>query len=378
MWMSQRKRRSFLEMTDAMKFTLPKGRLVMGSPFELQKKDHLGRDKDNPNYFIGVACPKTDPQTGEVLQLIYQVACRDFPGNQIVAAGPFPGRDFAWKVEDGDDQSNAGKEGFAGNIIFKFTRGGRIGPCRVIDQAHQDVLDPNMVRRGYYIQVAGSVTGNGQTGQQAGVYLNMDMIKFIEQGPEIFVGPSPDQLFGQPSGMPAQMPGMMPGMMPQQQPAQMPGMMPQQQPAQMPGMMPQQPAPAQMPGMMPQQQPAQMPGMMPQQPGAVPMQPGAASGAAVVPMMAPGMSAPTPGTPAMVSPSDPLQTPPAGTPGATFTTGLPQQPMDPNAASGAAPGAMNLAAPQMPGASPTASPSDLQQQGVQPQPGFLMPGQGQG
>lgn len=344
-------------MADRENFVLPEGRLVMGSPFDLQTKDHQGRPKENPNYFIGVACPKAEPATMEVVQKIYQVAMRDFPGNQFVAAGPFghptqPGQQapFSWKIEDGD--TNPGKEGFAGHIIFKFTRGGSIGPCRVVDPAHQDILDPNMLRRGYYVRVAGSVSGNGQQGIQAGVYLNMDMIMFTRQGQEIFTGPSPDQLFGAPTGAPmAQgMPGAPMGVtVPAGQP--MPGgvtqpAVPMQQPG-MPGV-----PGAAAPSIYPAQQPVQQPGM----PGQ-PVTPAYPS---------------NPGQPAMGVP----QTPPAGTPGAAVTTGV-QQPVGPNAVNAAVPGGMNPARGQMPGASPTASPSDpqqLAQQGVQPQPGFLMPG----
>lgn len=343
-------------MSDAVSFVLPEGRLVMGSPFELQTKDHQGRPKDNPNYFIGVACPKSEPKTMEIAQQIYQVAMRDFPGNQFVAAGPFghqtpPGQQapFSWKIEDGD--ANPDKEGFAGHIIFKLTRSGSIGPCRVIDPAHNDILDHNMLRRGYYIMVAGSVRGNGQQGMQAGVYLNMDMIKLLRPGQEIFVGPSPDQLFGQPTGMPMQQGFQQPGM-PMQQGFQQPGM----QQAQMPGGVAQPTTPMQQPGF---QQPGMVGGM--QQPAGMP-------GALGQPMT----TAPSQ-TGAIAQPSNPqqgfMQTPPAGTPGVAVTTGV-----DPNAVSGAVPGAMNPALGQMPGASPTASPSDLQQQGVQPQPGFLMPG----
>jgi len=52
----------------------------------------------------------------------------------------------------------------------------------------QQLLDPDVVKLGYYIEVAGSVEGNNNQGNP-GVYLNHSMVALAGYGEEIHTGP---------------------------------------------------------------------------------------------------------------------------------------------------------------------------------------------
>jgi len=259
-------------MTD---IVTPVGRLVQGDCFEPQTKDAEGNPltfKTGPNagqprkqWFIAVAVPKTDPQVNQMPQAMTQVAQEAFPQGQYNAPN------FAWKYLDGDGvdsrgQPHSAKEGFAGCWVFRFASG---FPPRCFHtgkyQPHEQIQDPQAIKRGYYVRVAASIAGNDSL-QQPGLYLNFSMVELVGYGEEIVSGPDPSQLFGAapaptlpagasstplpasnapaagtapPAGGPAAAPaqGQQPGAMPPQggAPAQQP---PQGQPAAAPAVQP--------------------------------------------------------------------------------------------------------------------------------------------
>lgn len=282
-------------------FLSPVGRMVQGNPFEKQTKDMQGRPltiktgasagQPTQRYFCAVAFAKNDPAWPAFYQLLFNAARTGFP-TLFDAQGNCLSRDFSWKVADGDstyiskpgETPNAQKEGFAGHWVVKFSSS---FPPRVFYTgkyaAHEAITDPNVLRRGYYVRIAGTVEGNGQS-DKPGIYVNLSMVEFAGIGPEITSGPDANQIFGgnaaalpqgaQPLPMNAGMgngqPGMMPpGMQaPQQQyapPPQQQYQPPQQQYAQpgvAPGAMPTF-APGAGPSMMPGGAPGAMPGMQP-------------------------------------------------------------------------------------------------------------------
>lgn len=309
--------------TASQTFLTPKGRLVQGHPMEAQTKNMSGQPlvtkagQPTQKFFVGVAFPKRLPNGAENAEfaqfygLLVQAARAGFP-QLFTPQGQCTHPRFAWKVMDGDGvdengKSNATKEGFAGNWVVKFSTtfppkcfyAGMYG-------AHQQINDKNVIRRGYYVRVSGSVEANGDA-NKPGLYVNVNMLELTEQGPEIVGGPDAAAVFGAAPvaayQAPAAMPGAMPAAMPGGQPA-MPGM----PGAAFPGAAPAGPAygaPAGVPG-----------GMVP----ASPMMPGA-----------PAM----PGMPQMAVPPNPAF---AAGPGAPAMPGMP--------APGAMPGMP--AAPQMP------------------------------
>ena len=190
-------------------FTTPVGRLVMGSLYKPSTKDADGNalvyksganvGQPRANYFLALAIPKE----GTNWKLT------DW-GNVILSAGAaaFPqahkSSNFAWKVTDGDDQTpNArGKrpcdtEGFPGNWILRFS--GSFAPkvYRSDNGAYVQVTEPDFIRPGYYVQINGTVDGNGSQ-QRPGLFLNHNMVAFSGYGQEIHFGADANSVgFGQ-------------------------------------------------------------------------------------------------------------------------------------------------------------------------------------
>lgn len=186
------------------RFTTPAGRFVQGDCFKMQDKDWSGQPrvvKQGPN--IGQPAPRaqvslailktpgvTDwrQEPHDFFQIIQRVAQQDF------ASGQSQRPDFAWKIIDGDSTAKNRSdrvwntiEGFAGHWVVKF-ESGFLPKCfsrQVGYDASQQITDPAYIRRGHYISVSGSATGNGQLIANCGLFLNLDMVSWEGYGPEI-------------------------------------------------------------------------------------------------------------------------------------------------------------------------------------------------
>lgn len=192
------------------RFLSPVGRLVQGDAFEPQTKEYDGSPmviKRGPNagqptqkWVAVVAFAKNDPAWPAFKAQMTAVARAAFP-QLFDAAGNCTHPAFAWKIADGDgiDQNgkaNASKEGFAGHWVVRFTSSfppkcfysGRYQP-------HEQIQDKMAIRRGYYVRIAGTIEGNGETGKP-GVYMNLNMIELVAQGKEIVSGPDAASVFG--------------------------------------------------------------------------------------------------------------------------------------------------------------------------------------
>jgi len=182
----------------------PVGRLVSGDLYEAQKTDMQGNPlrinsgpnagKDRVNYFFALAIPKTpgvqhwghEPGWG---QKIWALGNSYWPQGQAVNNPR-----FAWKIDDGDSQTpneagrkNADKEGYPGHWVLKF---GSMFPTKVFDEQGNPMLQPGLIKRGFYIEVWGSVESNGNA-QKPGIYLNHNMVAYRAPGKEILAGPDP-------------------------------------------------------------------------------------------------------------------------------------------------------------------------------------------
>lgn len=212
-----------------LRFTSPVGRLVQGDVDEPQTKDSTGAlrvvksgpnaGQPSPQYYMGVAFPKADPQ-GEFSAFygaLVQKAAQDFPTLFPNAhAGDYTclRPDFAFKVIDGDSPAvnQAGRawntiEGFAGNWVVRFSSGfpprifdaGRYGPA---DQ----ISEKGFIKRGYWVRVSGTIEGNGNL-QKPGMYINVDMVErsaICSPDQLITSGPDAGQAFqGGPAALPA-------------------------------------------------------------------------------------------------------------------------------------------------------------------------------
>lgn len=193
-------------MSNAFPFVTPEGRLVAGSFTQINTTDHQNKPlaPEKHNWFVGLAFPKTTAQwydeqgeLGAVFGALRSAAAEHYKGQE------FQNTAFAWKIDNGDDPKHASKEGYAGNWILKFTRYVAIGACKVYNTQNAEVIDPAQIKRGYYYRISGSAKANGNTGTQAGVYVNMDMAQLKRQGKEIVSGPTAEQVFGPATGVPS-------------------------------------------------------------------------------------------------------------------------------------------------------------------------------
>ena len=173
-------------------------RLVAGSFADQNTRDHEGRElsAEKYNWWAGLAIPKTPgimdwkQETGNAtLMAILKAGQEAFPN------GEWNSPNFSWKIQDGDKFPD--RVGYAGHWIVGFSRNTQIGPVPCYDQSCA-MIQPMMTKKGWSYRVSGSSVGNGRTGNQAGVYVNMEMVQLCIANPDdiIVTGPSAQQVFG--------------------------------------------------------------------------------------------------------------------------------------------------------------------------------------
>lgn len=186
-------------MAENVNFTTPVGRIVAGNLYKGSDKDADGNPllvKSGPNagqprvdFFFAVAIPKGPEQHWSQTEWgakIWAVGHQAFP-----QAANSPA--FAWKVTDGDSQvpNTKGKkpcdrEGYKGHWVLAFSSG--YAPRIYNADGSQAITELDAVKPGYYVQVNGTIGGNGSQ-QRPGVFLNHSMVALSGYGPEIISGP---------------------------------------------------------------------------------------------------------------------------------------------------------------------------------------------
>ncbi len=183
-------------------FTTPVGRLVAGNLYKGADKDAEGRPlqvKNGPDtgklrldFYHAIAIPKgPERHWAETVwgRTIWEA------GHKFLAhAGQMP--TFAWKITDGDSTvpNKKGKkpcerEGYPGHWVLGFSSGYPSQLFTLVGlQSPVALQGENAINLGDYVQVNGSVVGNGST-SQPGVYLNHNMTCLIGYGQRIVVGP---------------------------------------------------------------------------------------------------------------------------------------------------------------------------------------------
>lgn len=194
---------------EARDFTSPVGRVVSGSTHRRrEKRDKAGNPiRDEKGEIVteisfGVAFPKIGPygQNGQMVQTNHFSQVGEKFGAVLYAVGqaahPMASQrpDFSWKMTDGDSTIPNKKgnipnqqEGYAGHWVFWFTT--LLGAPVAYDARGDKKIDPEQIKPGHYIQVAGNTKGN--TGDSPGIYLNPTMVAHSGYGVEI-VGSGPD------------------------------------------------------------------------------------------------------------------------------------------------------------------------------------------
>jgi hypothetical protein len=189
-------------MSNREELLTPVGRLVQGSLYEGQTTDAENRPlvyKTGPNagqprveFYFAVAIAKgseTHWSQTSWGKKIWEVGHKGFPNGQ--ASSPT----FAWKIKDGDSgiPNRAGRkpcdiEGFPGHWVLSFSSG--FAPGIYNSDGTQQMLEPNAINLGDYVQVYGSVADN-ESQQQPGIYLNHSMVALAGYGKRIFAGADP-------------------------------------------------------------------------------------------------------------------------------------------------------------------------------------------
>lgn len=170
---------------------LYKGRLATIYQTNQPKLDKQG--KQVTEYGFGLAVPKSvlnqvaKGQPGEIWAAIHEEAFTVFPSRQIP-------KNFAMKYKDGDDAEFAGKDGYAGHMVFACTT--RIPIKFFKNENNQNFQINEGIKCGDYVNVQLTVKAHVGDGNP-GLYLNPAAVQFLGFGKEIINAPSGDQIFGQ-------------------------------------------------------------------------------------------------------------------------------------------------------------------------------------
>lgn len=177
-------------MTQSDTMVSPVGRFIGGSLSERRTNDYQGKPITDPakhQFEIGVAFRKDDPAINPMLQAIATHAHAEFvqaPHIQaIIGQFSFGARGFSWKIRDGDAPNVKGEinKNSQGCWVVYFKSAFDI---KCADQQNGEVAAAS-IKRGYFVQVAFSVAGNADFGENAGVYINPQVVKLIAFGEEI-------------------------------------------------------------------------------------------------------------------------------------------------------------------------------------------------
>lgn len=203
-------------MANEHKFTSPVGRYVGGNLYEGKTTDgdnkplvyKSGAKMGQPRveFSFAVAYPKTPGATHWAneawLAPVWQLAHAAFP------QGEAQRRDFSFKIIDGDSTEPNKKmkrpcdqEGYPGHWVVWFS--GSTAPRVCNADGSQIIAEPGAVKRGYYVQVLGSVADN-KPSPTPGLYWNHSAVALSAFGPEISSGPDIGSAgFGQNVALPA-------------------------------------------------------------------------------------------------------------------------------------------------------------------------------
>jgi hypothetical protein len=180
----------------------PVGRFVIGDHTTKRTVDADNRpiaDPSKHSFQIGLAVRKDDPAFGNWWNAYMQFAAQCYGNNadamQRLQRGLVGSRagGLSLKVKDGDQPNRQ-------NVINDNTRGHWIIfmsttlPIRTVDR-NNALIEPTTIKRGYFVDVAMSISPNFEPGDRAGFYLNPQIIRMIAFGDEIVGGVSPDVAF---------------------------------------------------------------------------------------------------------------------------------------------------------------------------------------
>lgn len=180
---------------------IPQTTNMAGEPLVIKKGVNAGQPR--VNFYIGLAIPKT-PGCAHWSQEVSTNPRIGAWGKKIWDAGyQFWGdlasqkKNFAWKIVDGDstdyDGSNppkryCDKPNYNGHWIISL---GKMSTPKIVNSdGSQYLLDKDVVKPGYFIQIATSISSNNSDLNQ-GIHINHDIISYQYAGEEIINGIDP-------------------------------------------------------------------------------------------------------------------------------------------------------------------------------------------
>lgn len=177
----------------------PTGRFVYGSLTDKRTIDMDNRaiPTEKQQFEIGVAFRKDDPAVNPMIQAIAGHAWQEyaqFPHIQaIIQQFNFEAHGFSWKISDGDSPNRQGQvnDNTKGCWVLYFKSSFAI---KCANQQNADV-PATEIKRGFFVRLAFTVAGNGETGERAGIFLNPQVIGLVAYGQEIVGGISAEQAF---------------------------------------------------------------------------------------------------------------------------------------------------------------------------------------
>lgn len=182
-------------------FTPVVGRFVNGSITEKRTKDSDNREipADKQRYEFGVAFEKAaiwPMLTEQWYPFLAGAMARDQNALTRMTNWFSTMQGFSMKVSDGDKPNSQGafNEHTKGCFVVYFSS---MYPPKAVgpDPAFTEI-DPAIIKRGFYVQVAGNIGSNDQPGDRAGIYVNGNVMRLIAEGDEIRGGIDAASAFG--------------------------------------------------------------------------------------------------------------------------------------------------------------------------------------
>jgi hypothetical protein len=165
-------------------FYTPVGRILSGDVAKafLSKEDEL--KGKSPQFFVGLAIPKTDPQVDALIAKIKATAAIGWAAQPSMLRR----KDFAWKIKDGDSEDTnkkgerlCDKEGYPGHWVFSLES---LQQPRLVNEDHTERFGQNF-KRGDFVRVAGFCKGTNGSEGNPGLYLTHTHVMFIREGDPI-------------------------------------------------------------------------------------------------------------------------------------------------------------------------------------------------
>lgn len=187
---------------------IPASRWIFGSLTEKVTTDKDGRPITDPAkhyYMIAVAVPKLingvqNPELGAAVGAPFQAAM-NFYGNHP-GIGPLVQQglagSFKFKIDDGDTTMNKDRTGLRwgeygkGCYVFKLRSN---FPIKTANAQNVEIA-ASEIKCGYFVDIAGSSSANELLDNNAGVYLNANVVRMIGYGAEITSSIDPAKAFG--------------------------------------------------------------------------------------------------------------------------------------------------------------------------------------